>query len=348
MEYLEQISTGEWTLLAINICLLVFANTIYKKLTFKKGEQHNKQLYLFRLINILIIGLILYKNFVNPLIEDNWLTDILYILLLTYVFIVGFKILAYFIHIKYGKHRDTEKNNISETYTSRALILSSGILLFIIWLISCVQLLGLNNLLEAGGVLGFVGVMLALTQGAWAPDIISGLIILNSNMLEEHDILQLNHNGKNIYANVYKTKLFHTELLDISNNHRIMIKNTALREIYIQNLSKFASAKGLRERLSFKIGYDVPPKDVRNMFASVEETLKSEFDEYYESQHPVEVVLEETGDHAIEWSFFFYTKEIKQLLKIKQIFRELILNQALTDEISLATPLTHSIDKTET
>jgi len=84
------------------------------------------------------------------------------------------------------------------------------------------------------------------------------------------------------------------------------------------------------------------------MFASVEETLKSEFDEYYESQHPVEVVLEETGDHAIEWSFFFYTKEIKQLLKIKQIFRELILNQALTDEISLATPLTHSIDKTET
>lgn len=38
---------------------------------------------------------------------------------------------------------------------------------------------------------------------------------------------------------------------------------------------------------------------------------------------------------------FFYTKEIKQLLKTRQLFRELILTLSLEEGISLATPLTH-------
>lgn len=340
----QHVSTLEWVLVAINIGLLLFAGAIYKKLTPKKGIQQSKQVHLFRVINVLIIGLILYKNIIDPAIKENWFTETLYILLITYLFFIAFKIYAYFIHIRYGKQRETESGiNISETYTSRALVLFGSILFFISWLISCIQLLGLNNLLEAGGVVGFVGVMLALTQGAWAPDIISGLIILNGNMVEEGDILQIEHHGKKVYANVYKTKMFHTELLDLSNNHRIMIKNTQLRELFLQNLSKFASAKGLREKLTFNIGYDVPPKAVRSMFSIVEEILKEEFSEYYESQHPIEIFINETGDHAIQWVLFFYTKEIKQLLKIRQIFREVILNQAITNGISLATPLTHAI-----
>ena len=155
-------------------------------------------------------------------------------------------------------------------------------------------------MLQAGGVLGFVGVMLALTQAAWAPDIISGLIILNSNMVEEGDILQITHEGKKIHASVYKTKMMHTELLDISNNHRMMIKNTQLRALFLQNLSKFASAKGLREKLTFNIGYDVSPKDVGSFFEKVETLLQAEYDEYYESQHPIEVVIEDIGDHAVQ------------------------------------------------
>jgi len=87
-------------------------------------------------------------------------------------------------------------------------------------------------------VFGFVGEMLTLTQAAWAPDIISGLIILNSKMVEEGDILQIRQDGKQVYANVYKTKMLHTELLDISNNHRMMIKNSQLRALFLQNLSK--------------------------------------------------------------------------------------------------------------
>ena len=335
-------SSIEWILIAVNFGLFVFAGEIVQKLTPKSADDQNKQVHLLRVINAVIIGLILYKAIVTPEIEESWLSKTLTVLLITYIFFMVFKVYSYFMHSRYGKQHETDSGiRISETYNSRGLVIFGGVFLFIIWLISCIQLLGFESLLQAVGVLGFVGVMLALTQAAWAPDIISGLIILNSNMVEEGDILQITHEGKKVHASVYKTKMLHTELLDISNNHRMMIKNTQLRSLFLQNLSKFASAKGLREKLTFNIGYDVTPKEVRSFFDKVETLLEAEYDEYYESQHPIEVVIEETGDHAVQWVLFFYTKEIRQLLKTRQLFREVIFNLSLEAGISLATPLTH-------
>jgi small-conductance mechanosensitive channel len=336
------ISSLEWFLITINIGLFVFAGEIVDKLTPKLESQQSKQVHLLRVINIVIIGLILYKAIVAPAIEENWLSKALTVLLISYVFFMVFKVYSYFMHSRYGKQHETDSGiRISETYNSRGLVVFGGVFLFIIWLISCIQLLGFESLLQAGGVLGFVGVMLALTQAAWAPDIISGLIILNTKMVEEGDILQINQDGKQIYANVYKTRMLHTEFLDMSNNHRMMIKNSQLRGLFLQNLSKFASAKGLRESLTFNIGYDVSPKTVRSFFAQVENLLREEFDEHYESQHPIEVVIDDTGDHAVKWTVFFYTKDIKQLLKTRQVFREVILNLSIAEGLSLATPLTH-------
>ena len=272
---MPEISALEWLLIAINIGLFVFAGEIVEKLTPKVDEQQGKQVHLFRVINVVIVGLILYKAIVTPTIEGNWLSKTLTILLITYVFFMVFKVYSYFMHSRYGKQWETDSGTrLSETYNSRGLVVFGGVFLFIIWLISCIQLLGFESLLQAGGVLGFVGVMLALTQAAWAPDIISGLIILNSKMVEEGDILQITQDGKQVYANVYKTKMLHTELLDISNNHRMMIKNSQLRALFLQNLSKFASAKGLREKLTFNISYDVPTKMVRSFFAQVEVLLQ--------------------------------------------------------------------------
>lgn len=338
------ISTLDWFLIAVNIGLFIFAGQIYQKLTPQQDSQQSKQVHLFRVINVVIIGLVLYKALVAPAVEESWFSKVLTVFLITYVFFMMFKVYSYFMHGRYGNQRETDSGiQISETYNSRGLVVFGGVFLFIIWLISFIQLLGFESLLQAGGVLGFVGVMLAITQAAWAPDVISGLIILNSKMVEEGDILQITYDGKKIYANVYKTRILHTELLDISNNHRMMIKNTKLRELFLQNLSKFASAKGLREKLTFNIGYDVEPKAVRSFFAQVETMLQDQYSEHYESQHPIEVVIDDTGDHAVQWTMFFYTKDIKLLLKTRQLFREVVLNLSLAEGVSLATPLTHIV-----
>ena len=73
----------------------------------------------------------------------------------------------------------------AETYNARVLSMLLGVVIFAITFIANVRILGLDTWLEAGGVIGFVGVILALTQSAWAPDIISGLVILNSRLVGE-------------------------------------------------------------------------------------------------------------------------------------------------------------------
>jgi small-conductance mechanosensitive channel len=207
-------------------------------------------------------------------------------------------------------------------------------------LITVIQELGFQSLLETGGVLGFIGVMLALTQGAWAPDVISGLIILNSDLFEEGDVIEL-ENGHKTLGTIFKTKIFHTEILNLVNNHRIMIKNALLREHTVHNLSKFASARGLRECLSFKIGYDVSTAQVKALFEKSYADMLSESIPLAE-QHGYEVKLLDTGDHALEWGFIYYVKEVEKLVAIRRDAREAILQASIEVGVSLATPLTYT------
>jgi len=56
-------------------------------------------------------------------------------------------------------------------------------------------------------VIGFIGVFLALTSNIWALDVFHGLIILNSAMFSEGDVIQFN-DGEQIYGLVIRLKFF--------------------------------------------------------------------------------------------------------------------------------------------
>ncbi|MGI9292868.1 MAG: hypothetical protein ACR2PS_02715 [Pseudomonadales bacterium] len=336
----------EWMLLLANVLLLIFSRHIFSALDTKaaKDDGDNTQLNVFRMVNVLIIVLVLANNWWLPKVESSWLTKLISSLFLSYLFVLVYKVVRFFVLLRYGKHRNLETTaTITETYSSRALSLIAGMIMFIVWLLSIIQVLEFNTLLQASGVIGFVGVMLGLTQGSWAPDIISGLIVLNSDMVEEGDVLELETNGQTLYAAVFKTKMFHTELLDISNNHRIMIKNSRLRELQIGNLSKFASAKGLREQLNFNIGYEVPAKKVREFFDQVEARLQERHQDQYEAQHPIELRVINAGDNAVEWAMFYYLKKTRDLLGTRQLINQVVVEEADKAGIVLATPALYSL-----
>ncbi len=244
----------------------------------------------------------------------------------------------YYISKTYGKIRKIRDENVLvQTYQSRAFSLLSTIGLSVFALVTCVQQLGAENLLQTGGVLGIIGIMIGLTQQSWAPDIISGLILLHSDAFVEGDVIELpNHT----LVLVHKTKMFHSEMLNLANNHRIMIRNSELRNLTLHNLSKFASARGLRESLCFNIGYEVPPEKVKAMFAEAAQ-MAGQLDLPFEKQHPTDIKLFEVGDHALTWGFIFYVKSVEQLIVLRREMREVILEASLKHNISLATPLTH-------
>jgi len=121
-----------------------------------------------------------------------------------------------------------------------------------------------------------------------------------------------------------------------------MIRNAKLRDYTIHNLSKFASARGLRETLVFNIGYETKPEAIRKMFKEAfARVAENKEDIDIELQHPLEVRVDSAGDYAVGWKVFYYTKNIRDLLQTRQRFMELILKCADEKNIRFATPVLH-------
>ncbi len=345
IEIINRFDTFGYVILGVNLLLLIFARKILT-LIFPHPEKvsgFSRKVMIFRALSLLIIITYGYYRFFQDgkdLESQGVLLHILAVLAIIYFAYLAMHLAHAFLVRQYGKEREiNNKKRYISTYQTRMLSIFSSIFIGLIALVSIIRLLGFDSLLEAGGVIGLVGVFLALTSSIWAPDIFHGLIILNSDMISEGDVIQFN-DGETIYGLVYKTKVFHTVILNIKNNHRVMIKNSKLRDFTVHNLSKFASAKGLRENLSFKIGYDVSVDRVKHLFETVYELAKEDSSIKIEEQHDLEYGIKETGDHAVEWQFFYYTKDVEKLLLTRQRLLQLMLETSIEKGISLSTPLT--------
>lgn len=344
--YLSQSSGVMYALIAVNLLLIVLAPHIVDRFSREELEKGAREfrINVIRGLNVLIIGLLGYFRFFEDGQSGQGIgVKVLSILVIIYLSYLSVHLIGRFVRVRYGREVQStgSTTRIADTYASRALSIFISVFIGIMALISVIRVAGFSSLLEAGGVIGFIGVFLALTQGAWAPDIISGLVILNSKMFKERDVIKIHENGRDMYAIVYRTMAFHTELLDLVNNHRVMIRNSKIRDQIVHNLSRFASAKGLRETLFFKIGYDVAEKEVKAMFESAYIAAVEDDAIPFEGQYPLEVRLQDTGDHAIEWSVHYYTKDESALIKTRQLFREKILAASIDAGISLSTPFTH-------
>ncbi|MEM7468050.1 MAG: mechanosensitive ion channel family protein, partial [Pseudomonadota bacterium] len=155
---------------------------------------------------------------------------------------------------------------------------------------------------------------------------------------EDGDVLELSNGDDKICVTVFRTKLFHTEFLNMIDNNRIMISNAKIRDYTLHNLSKFASARGLRESLRFNIAYGTDANTIRELFsAAIAEVVKGS-PTAIESQYELEARGIATGDDAVEWALFYYTKEVKNIYRTRQLLREAVLKLSEKAGISLATP----------
>ena len=328
-----------------SIILALAAKLIIAWLSYGRQEDNKSlaRIRLMRVLNLLIIAAVLVKTLFAESLDSSWPEKIIQVLIMIYFGVLGTQIVHFFLLKRFGKSRASGGDaTITDSYASRSLSLFSGIFIAIITAIGILKIISLDSWLEAGGVFGIIGIFLAMTQSSWAPDIIGGLIILNSRRCEEGDIVQFHDSGKTITAQVFKTKFFHTELLEIANNHRLMIRNDMMRHVVLHNLSRFASAKGLRECLSFNIGYEHLEEDVKAMFDHAFEKFDATTDMREEQfQHEIRVL--DTGDYAVKWGVFYYIKDIKSILAIQQKLRSFILTESIASGISLSTPILQDI-----
>jgi len=330
----------------ISVLLALAAKPIIKWLSYGREEESQSQtrIYIMRVLNGLIVGAIFIKTIFSATFDATWIEKIIQVLIIIYFAVLCTQIAHFFLLKRFGRYRKFgDKKTIADSYASRALSLFSGTFIALVAAIGVLKVIGLDSWLQAGGVFGIVGIFIAMTQSSWAPDLLGGLIILNSRRCEEGDIVQFYDNGMPIIAQVFKTKFFHTELLELKNNHRLMVRNDKMRDVVLHNLSRFASAKGLRECLTFNIGYEHHESEVKEMF----NRALSQFDHLHdmrEEQFEAEIRVLETGDYAVQWGVFYYIKDVKNILGIRQQLLSIILAESINSEISLATPMLQEIN----
>ncbi len=348
-DLLSHFTAIHYVIIAVNLLLMLLA----KPLILKMGGKLTDRQIAFRVnmlsvLNLAILAAVCYNAIYSGDAASNqdkqsFAVKLISILVVFYLAYLASNVASYVMRLRYGKANNSSDGiRFSDTYHSRMLTLVFSTFIAIVALIAVIRIAGFSSMLEAGGVIGFVGVFLALTQQAWAPDIISGLVLLNSDMLSEGDLIEIGE-SEPLLARVFKTKIFHTVLIDIINNHRVMVSNSKLREQTIHSLSKFASAKGLREKLTFKIGYGTSSIDVKTMFNEAFDQIAEDTENTIDDSHPLEIRVLETGDHAVEWGIFYYLKDVNGIVAVRQQMLEKILETSRIRGISLSTPQTHLV-----
>ncbi len=338
--WLAGVAPGGVILVLFYLVLMLLAPRLLRLIFSDADEKRFRdRVNLFRLACFLGAVLEGVRMVAHPTAGSLWFTRLFYVLLIIYGAYLLFYMVSGAILRRWGRPVQREERQVYiETYNSRMLSLLAAVVIFVIALVAIIRVLGYTSWLEAGGVLGVLGVMLALTQGSWVPDLVSGLVILNTRLIEEGDVIQLSDNPADV-GMVFRTKLFFTEFLHLANNHRILIQNSRLRAMTVQNLSRFASARGLRESLVIQVGYEVTEQQVRRLFEAVMEEAAGDDAIAVESQYEPEIRCLDAGDYAVRWACFYYTKDARNLLRTRHLLTAVLLRHAREHGISLATPV---------
>jgi len=241
---------------------------------------------------------------------------------------------------RFGRERMVDQNKVySETYSTRLVNLILLVIIIVTTIYALILIWGANSLLETTGIFGILMAFLAFTSSVWAPDIISGLIILNSESIEDGDVVVIDgHSNEYVISRV---TLIYVILYDIRNNHRTLMRNSLFTSNRVDNLSRVASTKGVRQALLYKIGYPefTGRKDERaaqlaefketigKLFLSAEESCKEDKDIMINENIPFEWALTNAGDYALEYTLWIYLERVPNT-KITRSMRPSIHRQS--------------------
>lgn len=363
---IPDLSQFEWaahgTIFLLNLLLLIFSKPIINQID--PGQNHRTALRFFTTINMFFLILHAVDIILMGLNVkyENLFIKLAYTALSLYLSILVFTIGSAFFRRRFGNRKEFEGVQVYlDTYSSRVVGLIFLVVVFLFTTYTLIKIWGMDSLLETTGIFGIAIGFMALTSSVWAPDILSGLIILNSNILEDGDVVVID--GYSDEYIIHKVSFIYTVLYDIQNNHRTFIRNKRFIESKIDNLSRIASTDGIRKSITYKIGYpelSSPDNEVRvktlenfhkkvdHMFSSAYSVAKEKSELPIKKEREFEWFLTSTGDYALEYTLFIYLEAVpttkitaiarKHLLSSLFTINQIVLNTAAHAGLELKTP----------
>jgi len=342
-----------------NILLFLFARPILNLID--PGSVTDPKVRLFRGINVVVfvmhlVGLLLIRTGFE---HQDYFINVGYSIMVIYGAMLLYSFLGHQFKKRFGKERTVDnKSTYIETYSSRMV----NLIMLVILILTVIYVLILiwNAEDKFTGIYAILATFMAFTSSIWAPDIISGMIILNTEILEDGDVVIIDGHP-NEYV-IGRVTLIYVILYDIRNNHRTLMRNSQFTENRIDNLSRVTSSSGIRQGLLYKIGYpgfsgtkeerldqlaDFKER-IADMFEAANTACSENEDIMINPSKPFEWALTNAGDFALEYTLWIYLERIPNTKITSTIRRHLMgtiykVNEAVYDasiaeDIDLSTP----------
>ena len=352
---------GHGLIFALNIALFIFARPLLNLIA--PDEDNKSKVKIFRALNVLVLILHLLDLILTGTASNyrHYFINLGYSLMILYAGMLAYSFLGSVSKKRFGRERQLDNKTVySETYSTRLVKLVLLVLIVLTTIYALIMIWGANSLLETTGIFGILMAFLAFTSSVWAPDIISGLIILNSQSLEDGDVVVIDgHSNEYVISRV---TLIYVILYDIRNNHRTLMRNSLFTGQRVDNLSRVASTNGVRQALTYKIGYpqftgraDARAeqlaefrKTIDDMFSRAFEACKERDDVKINETKDFEWALTNAGDYALEYTLWIYLERIpntKITSRLRQhlmgtIYKvnEEVYTASILEDIDLSTP----------
>ncbi len=361
-----ELTSGEYPVVSflffLNIILLFLARPI---INFVAPDQDNKtKIKIAQALNLLVLVMQIVDFAMRQSFEwysGGYLRNLGISLMVIYTGVFIYSASGTFTRKRFGKSRTyDEKVSYVESYNSRLvnIVLLSMIVLTVVYIL--IEVWGADSLLETTGIIGILLVFLGFTSSIWAPDIVSGLIILNSEMLVDGDVVVIDgHSNEYIIARV---TLIYAVLYDVRNNHRTLLRNTQFIQSRIDNLSRIASSDGIRQAFKFNIGYPVLSetrqereielaafrKNIGDMFTRSYEACQASDEIKINQNKPFEWAMTNAGDYALEYTMWAYLERIpntkvtatirRHLMGTLYKINETVFTASVIEGVDLSTP----------
>jgi len=321
----------------LNILLLVLARPILNLIA--PGQQNKSKVKIFQGLNLLVIVFHIIDFSLRGYVDgyEGYFINLGISLMIIYGGVFLHSLAGTLSRKRFGITRKIEGKDVYvESYNSRmvSIVLLAVIVITVIY--ALIKIWGADSLLETTGIFGIFIAFLAFTSGIWAPDIVSGLIILNSDILTDGDVVVIDgHEDEFIIARV---TLIYVVLYDVRNNHRTLLRNTRFIESRIDNLSRIASSEGIRQTYKYNIGYPTfsPDLEIRETeFAAFQEQIDDMFSKAFEACKDNENIkinqnksfdwaLTNAGDYALEYTLWIYLDRIPNTKVTSTVRRHLM------------------------
>lgn len=380
MESLEwlvpQLTHAQWfahgLIFVINIALLLLAGPILS--IIDSNEEGDTKRKIFRALNILVlvlhaVDLALLRVSDN---YENYFINLGLSLMAVYAGLFVYSLCGLLAKKRFGNKKEVDGKTIYlDTYSTRLVELILLVVIVVTVVYALIKIWGADSMLETTGIFGIVVAFLAFTSNIWAPDIISGLIILNTKMLEDGDVVVVDG-----YPDEYiisKVTLIYVILYDVRNNHRTLIRNSQFTQRKIDNLSRVASTDGIRQALKYKIGYPVFSGDTAENRAEQLTSFTNSIDRMFNlaydncvNQKSIKInenrkfewALTQTADFALEYTLWIYLERIPNTKVTSTIRKHLmgtiyqvnaaVYAAAISEQINLSTPQLNAIELIQT